>query len=126
MFWNRFSPENALENMPPIPPALVSICMFGVIHTMDPPSVIICSPLASPHVTTGNVPPLISYLIVLFLFCHLFSVVAAVRGVCGTSLMDLQQTASAYRNSIITTIAILRTDYRTEWPCRLINVANVA
>ncbi len=81
------------EHASGFPPALISICMFGVIHTMDPPSVMICSPLASPHVTTGNVPPLISYLIVLFLFCHLFSVVAAVRGVCGTSLMDLQQTA---------------------------------
>ena len=54
------SPENALENILPTPPPTVSMCMFGVIHTMEPLSVIIFSPSSRWHTTTGKLPPLSS------------------------------------------------------------------
>lgn len=54
MFWNMLSPVRALENIFPMPPPpVVVISMFGVIHTMDPFSVIMLSPLLSLHTTTG-------------------------------------------------------------------------
>ena len=55
------SPENALLNIFPRPPPCVSISMLEDIQTMDPFSVIICSPLLRVQVTTGKLPPLISY-----------------------------------------------------------------
>ena len=61
MFWNMLSPENALENILPRPPPEVAICMFGVIHTMDPFSVTMDSPSARLQVTTGNDPPIMLY-----------------------------------------------------------------
>ena len=60
MFWNMLSPEKALENIFPRPPPRVSICILGLIHTMEPFSVIICSPPLSVQTTTGKEPPLIS------------------------------------------------------------------
>ena len=68
MFWNMLSPLNALENIFPRPPPCVSICMLGVIQVMDPFSVIIFSPALSWQMTTGKLPPLISYCMVLLLF----------------------------------------------------------
>lgn len=63
MFWNMLSPEKALENIFPTPPPEVFISMLGLIQTMEPFSVIICSPSLSWQITTGNAPPLISYCI---------------------------------------------------------------
>jgi hypothetical protein len=57
------SPENALENIRPRPPPWVCISMLGLIQHMDPRSVIIFSPLSRLQMTTGKLPPLISYLI---------------------------------------------------------------
>ena len=48
------SPEKAFENILPMPPPLVSMCMLGVIHTIEPPSVIIDSLGSSVQMTTGN------------------------------------------------------------------------
>ena len=42
---------------------LVSIFMLGLIHTIEPFSVRICSPFFSWQTTTGNAPPLTSYVI---------------------------------------------------------------
>ena len=67
MFWNMLSPENALENILPMPPPVVSISILGVIHTIEPFSVIIRSPSVSSQTTTGNAPPLISYFIFVLL-----------------------------------------------------------
>lgn len=61
MFWNRLSPETAFENILPMPPPVVLISMLGVIQTMEPPSVIMDSPSARVHVTTGKVPPMMLY-----------------------------------------------------------------
>ena len=50
-------------NTLPMPPPDVSIFMFGLIHTMEPLSVIILSPASSVQITTGMGSPLISYFI---------------------------------------------------------------
>ena len=60
---------------PPRPPfAPVSIFMFGLIQLILPLSVIIDSPAANSHTTTGKFPPKISYFfIVKFSFLFRFS-----------------------------------------------------
>ena len=57
MFWNMLSPDSALENILPRPPPRVSIFMLGLCQTMDPFSVIICSPASRWQTTTGKAPP---------------------------------------------------------------------
>ena len=60
MFWKMLSPAKALANILPRPPPVVSILKSGVCQTMEPLSVIICSPFSIWHTTTGKAPPLIS------------------------------------------------------------------
>ena len=65
------SPENALLNIFPRPLPFVSMSMLEDIQTMDPFSVIICSPLLRVQVTTGKLPPLISYFMLHFLLYNI-------------------------------------------------------
>ena len=69
------SPENFLAiARPSPPPVVVSILMFGLIQLILPLSVIIDSPAANSHTTTGKFPPKISYFfIVKFSFLFRFS-----------------------------------------------------
>ena len=53
MFWKMDSPENIRPKALPRPPAEVSISILGDIHTMEPFSVIIGSPLSRSQMTTG-------------------------------------------------------------------------
>ena len=63
MFWNMDSPENMRPKALPRPPAEVCISILGLIHTMEPFSVIMDSlPLRS-HTTTGMGSPMILYCI---------------------------------------------------------------
>ena len=57
MFWKMDSPENIRPKALPRPPAEVSISILGDIHTMEPFSVIIGSPLSRSQMTTGMGSP---------------------------------------------------------------------
>ena len=80
------SPENALENILPMPPPVVSICMLGVIQTIEPFSVIIRSPSVSSQTTTGNAPPLISYFMGVLLLLSGWIVVKSILPCCGNDV----------------------------------------